>query len=85
MIHLVMIHHFFFQQLEIEMLLALLRPFQQSALEIDFGLLKLLKVDVNVDDTVDDDVLGKLEASVKVDGTYQGFESIASQGTESIT
>ena len=79
-----MVHHFFFQKAEFEVLPAFLGPFEQTALEVDLGLLKLLEVDVHIDDAVDDDVLGELEAFVEVDGPNQGLEGIAAQRAEAL-
>ena len=74
-----------FQHLERSAFLVLLRPFEELALEVDIGLLQLLHVDVDVDDAVDDDVFGEVEAAVKVDGTHQGLESIAAYRLEAAT
>lgn len=72
----------FFQQPEFEVLLPFLRPFEQTALEVDFGLLELFEVDMDSNDALNDDFFGELETPVKVDGAHQCLESIAAQRAE---
>lgn len=78
-VHLSMVFHLFIQKPEIKLFMAFLRPLEEFAFEVDIGLLEFIEVDVHLDDAVDDDVLRKLEASVKVDGTHERLKGIAAQ------
>ena len=77
--YLAVVFHFFVQKPKFEVLAAFLCPFEQLALEVDVGVLQFVKVDVDTDDAVDDDMLRKKEAAVEVNGTHQGLKSIAAQ------
>ena len=56
-VHFSVAFHGFVQEPEIKVFLTFLGPFKQSTLEVGFGLFELLKVNVDADDAVDDDVL----------------------------
>ena len=81
-INLAVVLHALVQKSEIKGFMLLLGQLEKLALEVDFGLLQLFKVDVDFDDAVDDDVLCEMEASVEINGTHEGLKSIATQGAE---
>ena len=73
------------QHLEHGDFLLFLRPFKELALEVDIGLLQFIDVNMYLDDAIDDDVLGEVETLIKIDGTHEGFEGIATHRTGIVT
>ena len=66
------------------MFTSFLSPLKKFAFKIDIGILQFVKVDMDTENVVDDDVLREKEASVEIDGTHQRLKNIASQRLETI-
>ena len=74
--------HYTAHYLERHLLVVLLTPVDELALEVPFSLSHLVDIDICAQQFVDDNLAGKTVATLQIYGAYQGLEGIAANRLE---